>query len=69
MEQWVDYWFVVITDGGDLEGEEFLVEVRNDIDAHDMAWDIACENFPNEDLRCYGRISVEEAEMLGLDTY
>lgn len=67
---YVDYWFEVVDEESDLCGEEFFVEVRTDeIDTLAVAWDIARENFPNERLKCYGRISEEQAEMLGYDTY
>lgn len=64
------WWFEVVTEGGDFEGEEFLVEVNTTLDkAKAEATKIAQENFPDEKLRCHGRVSAMEAEMMGLDTY
>ena len=63
------YWFEVIGENSDLCGEEFFVEVESGADALEMAWDIACENFPDEELKCYGAVTSYFAEMAGLDTY
>lgn len=66
---YIDYWFIVTSEDSDCYGEEFFVEVLDNEEAHDMAWDIATENFPNEELKCYGRVSDTFAEMMGFDTY
>lgn len=58
------YHFEIITPGGALEGEEFLVEADNLTEASS----IAKSNFPGEWFRSMA-ISAQEAEMLGLDTY
>jgi len=60
-----DYLFTVITEDGDLYGEEFFVEC----DTFEDACGIAMDNFPDEELRYLGKFSPEEAEMMGLDTY
>lgn len=59
------YWFEIITEDGDLEGEEFFVEAATLPDA----CEIVKENFPGEDFKYNGRVSAFEAEMMGLDTY
>ena len=59
------YDFMFEITGGDNEGEQFFVEC----DTMREAWEIADENFPTEPLRCWGKYSLEEGEMLGLDTY
>lgn len=63
------WWFKVIDEDSDLCGEEFLVEVGPSEDPLLMAWDIATENFGDVKMKCYGRVSAFEAEMMGLDTY
>lgn len=66
---WIDYLFEVVGEDSDYCGEEFLVEVEGGVDSVKTAWSIAKENFPNETMKCYGPFSVEEAEIMGLDTY
>lgn len=62
MKKYIDFLFA------DAETEEdFLVEVENTINARDEAIKIARENFENPILIC--RVSVEDAERMGLDTY
>lgn len=67
----VTYWFGVIGEDSNLCGEEFFVEVNDEEEYNplDTAWDIAVENFPNEELKCYGRVNYKIAEQMGLDTY
>lgn len=60
-----DYLFEIVGKDSDCCGEEFFVECYNETEA----WQIAEENFPNEELRCWGKYSIEEAEMMGFDTY
>ena len=59
------YWFGIVTDGSELEGEEFLVGA----DSIDEAKQIAANIFSGEELNCYGRVSDFNAEMMGLDEY
>ena len=63
-----NYLFEIV---GDSEycGEEFFVQVERGAESLDMAWDIATENFPDEELICHGCYSDFSAEMMGLDTY
>lgn len=62
MKEYIDFLFV------DAEtSEEFLVEVENTMNARKEAIEIARENFENPIL--IRRISVEEAEQMGIDTY
>lgn len=64
------WWFEVVTEGSDLEGAQFFVEVYTTLDkAKVEATKIAQEVYPDEELRCYGRVSGIEAERMGLDTY
>lgn len=60
-----DYLFEIVSEDSDCCGEEFFVEC----DTEAEAWQIAEANFPNEELRYWGKYSIEEAEMMGLDTY
>ena len=62
MKEYIDFLFV------DTEtSEEFLVEVENTMNARKEAIEIARENFENPIL--IRRVSVEEAERMGIDTY
>ena len=68
--KWTTWWFAINDEDSDLYGEEFFVEVNVTLDkAKAEAIKIAKENFPNEKLTCYGRISETQAETMGLDTY
>lgn len=61
-----DYLFVG-TEESDFEGEEILCEAVSLEDA----WNILMYNygFEREELRFIEKMSVEDGEMLGLDTY
>lgn len=64
------WWFAINDENSDMCGEEFLVEVNVPMDrAKACAVKIAKKNFPHEKLKCYGRVGLAEAEMMGLDTY
>lgn len=68
--KWTTWWFGIEDEDSELCGEEFFVEVKTTLDhAKQEAMGIAKMNFPNEKLVCYGRVSQEDAEMMGLDTY
>lgn len=70
MKKTLTFWFEVIGEDRNLCGEEFFVEVNADEEnPRATAGDIAAEYFPNEKLKCYGRVSRAQAEMMGLDTY
>lgn len=61
-----DFLFV-LTEESDNEGEEILCEAKSLEDA----WNILLYNynFGREELRFIEKMSVEEGEWLGLDTY
>lgn len=62
MKEYIDFLFE------DIEtGEEFLVEVENVGNARATAKEIAFEYFENPIL--IRRVSIEEAERMGIDTY
>ena len=64
------YWFTVVGIDSDLLGEEFFVEIKSEREtAKQNAIKYAQEIFPNEKLKCLGRVSDFEAECMGLDTY
>ena len=70
MKKTLTFWFEVIGEYSNLCGEEFFVEVNADEEnPRATASDIAAENFPNEKLKCHGRVALEMAEMMCLDTY
>ena len=56
-----------LTENSENEGEQILCEEPTLTDA----WETLCEQygFEREELRFIRRMSVEEGEMLGLDTY
>lgn len=60
-----DYVFVVTNEDLDSCGEEFFVECNSRAEAYQIAWEV----YGEDNVRCEGRISVEEAEEWGLDTY
>ena len=67
MTQWTTYWFESIGEESDLCGEEFFTELENATEEQHITY--ANQIFPNEELRCIGRVSRAEAEIMGLDTY
>ena len=64
---WTTYWWAINDEDSDLCGEEFFTELEN-ADALDHK-KYAKSIFPDEKLTCYGMITEEEAEIMGLDTY
>ena len=60
-----DFMFEIVGEDSDLCGEQFFVECYN---LH-TAWEIAVDNFIDEELEYLGKYSPEEAEAIGLDTY
>lgn len=64
---WSTYWFVVDDENSDICGEEFFTELENATKADHIKY--AQEIFPGEKLKCYGKVSATEAEIMGLDTY
>ena len=67
MDRWTTYWWGIEDEDSELCGEEFFTELENATKAGHEKW--VKEVFPNENPVCYGRVSREEAEMMGLDTY
>ena len=64
---WTTYWWGIDDEYSDLAGEEFFTELEDaDYNDHEA---YARGIFPNENLRCYGKVSEYEAELMGLDTY
>lgn len=64
---WTTYWWGINDEDSELCGEEFFTELEDaDKNTHRA---YAKQIFPNERLTCYGRVTEEEAEMMGLDTY
>lgn len=61
------YWFAITGEYSNLCGEEFLVELEDATKEDAVAY--AQDIFPGEELKCYGKVSAFEAEMMGLDTY
>lgn len=64
---WTTYWWMIDNEDSELFGEEFFTELKDA--TYEQHVDYACKLFPNENPRCLGKISAEEAEMMGLDTY
>ena len=61
------YLFKVIGENSEIYGEEFLTELENASKQEHI--DYAHRLFPNEKIRCYGKLTEFEAEMMGIDTY
>lgn len=64
---WTTYWWGINDENSDLCGEEFFTALENADKAQHRAY--AKSIFPKEKLTCYGKVTEEEAEMMGLDTY
>lgn len=64
---WTTYWWEINGEDSALCGEEFFTELNTD--NKETHFKYAKEIFPNEHLHCLGKISTEEAEMMGIDTY
>lgn len=67
MDEYTTYWWTITGVDSDLCGEEFFTELKSaDISDHKK---YAQKIFPNEKLHCFGKVTEEEAESMGLDTY
>lgn len=64
---WTTYWWEVTDEESDLCGEEFFTELPDATKATHTEY--AKSIFPGVELHCLGRVSQEEAEAMGLDTY
>ena len=64
---WTTYWWMITDEESELCGEEFFTELKDA--GRKEHNDYVSELFPNENPRCLGQVSEEEAEMMGLDTY
>lgn len=64
---WTTYWWTITGVDSDLCGEEFFTELENASKEEHRAY--AKNIFPNEKLTCFGKVTEEEAEMMGLDIY
>ena len=64
---WTTYWWIIEDEESEMCGEEFFTELKDATRAQHRSY--VKELFPNENPRCLGRVSEEEAEMMGLDTY
>lgn len=67
--KYIDYLFEVIDEESDLYGERFFIEVLDNEDALDEAWEIATETFPYEEIEYIGTYTPSQAEAMGYDTY
>ena len=64
---WSTWWWEIIGEESDLCGEEFFTELEDATKADHTAY--VHELFPNEEVRCVGKVTAYEAEIMGLDTY
>lgn len=64
---WSTYWWEIVDEDSELCGEEFFTELK-DADYIDHVIYVQ-ELFPEEKVKSLGKVSAEEAEMMGLDTY
>lgn len=65
---WTTYWWEINDENSELCGEEFFTELANSADKETHR-KYAQSIFPNEKLHCIGKVTEEEAEIMGLDTY
>lgn len=68
MTNWTTYWWGIEDENSELCGEEFFTELDDNADYIDHLVYVQ-SLFPNEKVKSYGRVTEEEAEMMGLDTY
>ncbi|MDT3386411.1 MAG: hypothetical protein LIR46_01380 [Bacteroidota bacterium] len=64
---WTTYWWMFVDEDSALCGEEFFTELENATFADHKA--MVKDLFPDENPRCLGEVTQEEAEEMGLDTY
>lgn len=64
---WTTYWWGIEDENSDLCGEEFFTELENADYIDHLIY--VQELFPDEKVKSYGKVTEEEAEMMGLDTY
>ena len=64
---WTTYWWGITGEDSDLCGEEFFTALEDGTRADHEKY--AHDLFKKEQLVCYGKVSEEEADMMGLDTY
>ena len=64
---WTTYWWMFDDEESEFCGEEFFTTLENA--SRDAHCNYVGELFPNESPCCLGRVTEEEAEMMGLDTY
>ena len=64
---WTTYWWIIEDEESELCGEEFFTELKDVTREQHRSY--VKELFPNENPRCLGQVSEEEAVMMGLDTY
>jgi ribulose kinase len=64
---WTTYWFEITDENSDLWGEEFFTELKTSEKSKHIRY--AKEIFPDVKIECLGKVTAEEAEMMGLDTY
>lgn len=64
---WTTYWWEINDENSDLCGEEFFTELKDATKEDHEKY--VLEIFPNEKPKCLGKVTEEEAEMMGLDTY
>ena len=64
---WTTYYWIVEDEESEIDGEEFFTELEGASKAQHREY--VSELFPNVNIRCGGRVTEEEAEYWGLDTY
>lgn len=64
---WTTYWWIIDDEESENCGEEFFTELKDGMKENHCNY--VKELFPNENPKCLGKVSEEEAEIMGLDTY
>ncbi len=65
--EWTTYWWEIDDEESELCGEEFFTALKGGSREDHKKY--VRELFPDENPKCLGKVSEEEAEMMGLDTY
>lgn len=64
---WTTFWWCFTDEYSEMAGEEFFTELKTNSFADHLRY--VKELFPNEVVKCLGKVTEAEAEMMGLDTY
>lgn len=64
---WTIYWWVIKDENSEYQGEEFFTELLGATKEEHKAY--VEQLFPDTYVKCLGRVTREDADDMGLDTY